>query len=44
MGHKQVNDAWLVEVARQNNGYLVTLDRRATAHATVDGLVEVIDS
>ena len=44
LGHKQVNDAWLVEVARQNNGCLVTLDRRAAAHATVDGLVEVIDS
>jgi predicted nucleic acid-binding protein len=42
LGHQQVNDAWLVEVARQNNGSLVTLDKRIAAHATVDGLVEII--
>jgi toxin-antitoxin system PIN domain toxin len=44
LGHKQVNDAWLAEVARKNNGCLVTLDRRAAAHAGEDGLVEVIES
>ncbi len=44
LGHKQVNDAWLVEVARRNNACLITLDRRAAAHAKVDGLVEVINS
>lgn len=42
LGHRQVNDAWLVEVARQNNGCLVTLDKRVAAHATTDGLVEII--
>ena len=42
LGHQQVNDAWLVEVARQNNGCLVTLDKRIAAHATEEGLVEVI--
>jgi toxin-antitoxin system PIN domain toxin len=44
LGHKQVSDAWLVEVARQNEGCLVTLDIRAAAHARVDGLVEIIES
>jgi hypothetical protein len=42
LGHQQVNDAWLVEVARQNNCSLVTLDKRIAAHATADGLVEII--
>ncbi len=42
LGHQQVNDAWLVEVARQSNGSLVTLDKRVAAHATADGLVEII--
>jgi toxin-antitoxin system PIN domain toxin len=44
LGHQQVNDAWLVEVAHQNNGYLVTLDKRVVAHATAEGLVEVIET
>jgi hypothetical protein len=31
-----------VEVARQNNGSLVTLDKRIAAHAKAAGLVEII--
>jgi uncharacterized protein len=42
LGHAQVNDAWLVEVARRNAGRLVTLDTRLPAHALGLGLVEVI--
>jgi toxin-antitoxin system PIN domain toxin len=42
LGHQQVNDAWLVEVARQNSGRLITLDSRLPIHALKDGLVEVI--
>ena len=42
IGHQQVNDAWLVEVARRNSGRLVTLDTRLPVHALEAGLVEVI--
>ena len=42
LGHQQVNDAWLVEVARRNSGRLVTLDTRLPVHALEAGLVEVI--
>jgi toxin-antitoxin system PIN domain toxin len=42
IGHQQVNDAWLVEVARHNAGRLVTLDTRLPVHAMGAGLVEVI--
>jgi uncharacterized protein len=42
LGHQQVNDAWLVEVARRHAGRLVTLDTRLPVHALKDGLVEVI--
>ena len=42
IGHQQVNDAWLVEVARHNAGHLVTLDTRLSVHAIKNGLVEVI--
>jgi uncharacterized protein len=42
IGHQQVNDAWLVEVARRNGGRLVTLDTRLPAHAIEAGQVEVI--
>ncbi len=42
LGHQQVNDAWLVEVARRNAGTLVTLDTRLPVHALGAGLVEVI--
>ena len=42
LGHQQVNDAWLVEVARRNAGRLATLDARLSMHAVEAGLVEVI--
>jgi toxin-antitoxin system PIN domain toxin len=42
IGHQEVNDAWLVEVARQNACSLVTLDRRLFGHARHDRLVELI--
>lgn len=42
VGHQQVNDAWLVEVARRNGGRLATLDTRLPVHALEAGLVEVI--
>ena len=42
LGHQQVNDAWLVEVARRNSGRLVTLDTRLAVHASQTGVVEVI--
>jgi uncharacterized protein len=42
LGHQQVNDAWLVKVARQNSGRLVTLDTRSPVHAGEAGQVEVI--
>jgi toxin-antitoxin system PIN domain toxin len=44
LGHQQVNDAWLVEVARRNSGRLVTLDTRLPVHALESGLVEVIET
>jgi hypothetical protein len=44
LGHQQVNDAWLVEVARKNKGKLVSLDARLSAHASESGLVETIIS
>lgn len=44
LGHQQVNDAWLVEAARQNGGRLVTLDRRLQVHTIEDGLVDVIET
>lgn len=42
LGYQQVNDAWLVEAARQNSGRLITLDTRLPVHAVESGLVEVI--
>ena len=44
LGHQQVNDAWLVEVARHNGGRLVTLDTRLSVHARQAGLVEVVET
>ena len=32
LGHQQVNDAYLVEVARRRRGRVVTLDMRVAAH------------
>ena len=42
-GHQQVNDAWLVEVARQNNGLLATFDKRLAVHDPSGQVVIVID-
>ena len=42
IGHQQVNDAWLVEVARRNAGRLVTMDTRLPVHSRETGMVEVI--
>lgn len=42
IGHQQVNDAWLVEVARRNSGRLVTLDTRLPVHSMEAGMVKVI--
>jgi toxin-antitoxin system PIN domain toxin len=42
IGHQQVNDAWLVEVARRNGGRLLSLDTRIPMHAVEPGLVEVL--
>lgn len=42
LGHQQVNDAWLVEVARRQRGRLVTLDVRLPVHARSDETVFVI--
>jgi len=44
LGHQQVNDAWLVEVARRNSGRLITLDTQLPVHAIEAGLVEVIQT
>jgi toxin-antitoxin system PIN domain toxin len=44
LGHQQVNDAWLVEVARHNAGKLITLDTRLPVHALKAGLVEIIET
>ena len=44
LGHGQVNDAWLVEVARRNNARFVTFDSRVQGHAGEERLVEVIRS
>ena len=42
LGHQQVNDAWLVEVARRNDGRVVTLDTRLPVHSPEAGMIEVI--
>ena len=39
LGHRQVMDAWLVEVARSHRGRLATLDRGVTAHGAGDEVV-----
>ena len=44
LGHKQVNDAWLVEVARLHKGKLITFDARLAPHAGKADLVEIIAS
>ncbi len=42
LGHQQVNDAWLIEVARRQHGRLVTLDTRLPVHARGEDTVFVI--
>ncbi|HSH38638.1 MAG TPA: TA system VapC family ribonuclease toxin [Chthoniobacterales bacterium] len=42
LGHQQVNDAYLVQVARQRRGRLVTLDTRLEPHASDKDAVFVI--
>ena len=42
LGHQQVNDAYLVEVANRRHGRLVTLDTRLPIHARSESLVFVI--
>ena len=44
LGHQQVNDAYLVEVARRHRGRLVTLDTKLPMHAEEQELVAVISS
>jgi hypothetical protein len=42
LGHQQINDAYLVELARQSRGRFVTFDTRAAAHNS--DIVHVISS
>jgi uncharacterized protein len=42
IGHQQVHDAYLVEVARQHKGRLVTFDQRLKAHGEGADLVHAI--
>lgn len=42
LGHQQVNDAWLVKVARQQRGRLVTFDTRLPSHSGSVNAVFVI--
>lgn len=42
-GHQQVNDAWLIEVARQNGGYLATFDKPLALQDPSSQTVIVID-
>ena len=44
LGHQQVNDAYLVAVARRQRGRLVTLDSRLPVHAEDKALVSVIST
>jgi toxin-antitoxin system PIN domain toxin len=44
IGYKQVNDAWLVEAARRNKGWLITLDTRLPVLAVEAGVVEGIET
>lgn len=42
LGHQQVNDAYLVEVATRKRGRLVTLDTKLAVHAGDESLVLVL--
>ena len=42
LGHQQVNDAWMVELARQRGGRLVTFDAPLQVHDVAGAVVNVI--
>ena len=42
LGHQQVNDAYLIEVAQRQRGRLVTLDSKLPVHADDENVVLVI--
>jgi predicted nucleic acid-binding protein len=42
LGHQQVNDAWMVELARQRRGRLVTFDEPPKAHDAGGTVVQVL--
>jgi len=42
LGHQQVNDAWMVELARQRHGRLVTFDAPLQVHDAAGVVVHVI--
>jgi uncharacterized protein len=44
LGHQQVNDAYLVEVARANKGRVATLDTKLDVHADTSDRVMLISS
>ena len=44
LGHQQVNDAYLVEVARKQRGRMVTLDSKLSVHAQEEELIFVINA
>jgi toxin-antitoxin system PIN domain toxin len=41
-GHQQVNDAWMVDLAAQRGGELVTFDERLEVHDSTNAVVVVI--
>lgn len=43
-GHQQVNDAWLVELARSHHGVLATFDKRLHIHDSSAKIVELIQT
>jgi hypothetical protein len=44
LGHRQVQDAYMVHLAEQQRGRLVTFDRRVIVHAADAGSVHVISA
>jgi len=42
LGHQQVNDAWMVELARQHGGRLVTFDAPLQVHDVTGVIVSMI--
>ena len=42
LGHQQVNDAWIVELARRQEGRLVTFDAQLQVHDVAGTIVTVI--